>query len=121
MKEHTDLLSAFERHVIALAKPMNSDVLNLLHGAVGVSGEAGELLDAIKKVWAYEKPLTPEVWENLLEETGDILFYLTIIANVSNFTLFDAMEYNIKKLSARYPQGYSNEAALTRADKEPNA
>lgn len=37
--------------------------------ATGVSGEAGELLDAVKKSVVYKKPLDRE---NVVEELGDL-------------------------------------------------
>jgi len=82
---------------------------------VGVSGEAGELLDAIKKHTMYNKPLDVE---NVIEEIGDVLFYLTGIANVLGFTLDDCAQVNAEKLSKRYSEGrYSDKQAQERADK----
>jgi NTP pyrophosphatase (non-canonical NTP hydrolase) len=83
--------------------------------AVGVSGEAGELLDAIKKHCVYQKPIN---MENVLEEAGDILFYLTGLLNDLDISLEDCINANIIKLSKRYPNGkYTNAAAIARADK----
>ena len=72
MKEHKKL-------VFELAKPGQDIVDELtpmqafaLHMAIGVSGEAGELLDTIKKFAIYQKPLD---FTNLVEELGDIEFY----------------------------------------------
>jgi NTP pyrophosphatase (non-canonical NTP hydrolase) len=87
---------------------------HLLHMAVGVSGEAGELLDAIKKHCVYQKQIN---MDNVIEEAGDILFYLTGLLNDLNISLEDCIKANIDKLSKRYPNGYSNAAAIARADK----
>ena len=89
---------------------------HLLHMAVGVSGEAGELLDAIKKHCVYQKQINIE---NVIEEAGDILFYLTGLLNDLNISVEDCVKANIDKLSKRYPAGsYSNAAAIARADKD---
>ena len=89
---------------------------HLLHMAVGVSGEAGELLDAIKKHCVYQKPIN---MDNVIEEAGDILFYLTGLLNDLNISVEDCVKANIDKLSKRYPAGsYSNAAAIARADKD---
>jgi len=45
---------------------------SLLHGAIGISGEAGELLDAVKKHVFYGKPLDVN---NVKEEISDVLWY----------------------------------------------
>lgn len=100
-----------------LAKDMGTDTLDLLHGAVGVSGEAGELLDAVKKLWAYEKPMTDEVMKNIIEEIGDIEFYVTLVRLKLGITRTMMLDANAEKLGKRYADGYSNAAALARADK----
>ena len=88
---------------------------SILHMAVGVSGEAGELLDSVKKHCVYQKQLDIN---NVIEEAGDVLFYLTGLLNELGLTIEECMEANVAKLSKRYPQHqYSNEAAIARADK----
>lgn len=107
---------AYKQFVIDLAKPMGSPKLNLLHGAVGVSGEAGELLDAIKKHWVYNKPLDVN---NVLEELGDILFYMEIVKVELGISTLDILEANIAKLTKRYiGEKYSDASAQARADKQ---
>jgi NTP pyrophosphatase (non-canonical NTP hydrolase) len=91
-----------------------AEIHNLLHAAVGVSGEAGELLDAIKKSWIYHKPLNDH---NVMEECGDALFYIQMICNHYGITITDLVEQNMEKLRKRYPDGYSDAAAQARADK----
>jgi len=90
------------------------DIPRILHAAVGVAGESGEILDAVKKSWIYGKELDVE---NLLEEVGDSLFYLQALANECGFTLAQAFLHNIEKLKKRYPQGYTDQAARDRSDK----
>ncbi len=88
---------------------------HLLHMAVGVSGEAGELLDAVKKHCVYQKQID---LDNIKEEAGDILFYLTGLLNELDMSLEECINANTEKLSRRYASGsYSNEAAIARADK----
>lgn len=104
----------FAAHVARLFIKPSDHTGRLVHAAVGVSGEAGELLDAVKKHWIYGKPLDVA---NLIEEVGDALFYLQALATEAGFTLDDAMRQNVIKLSKRYPQGYTDQAAQDRADK----
>lgn len=94
---------------------MSPKEAHLAHMAMGVSGEAGELLDAIKKAAIYGKPLD---WRNVLEECGDILFYIQGILNHHSTTLDEVIALNRLKLSQRYAAGqYSNKQAQDRADK----
>lgn len=119
-KEQQAKYSAF---VECLAKPGHHITSELypedahrIHMAMGVAGEAGELLDTIKKSSIYRKPYD---LDNITEECGDILFYLVGMLNSFGVTLEDALKANMDKLSVRYSSGkYSNEQANERADKE---
>lgn len=86
-----------------------------MHAAIGVASEAGELLDAIKKSWVYKKDLD---YENIIEELGDIEFYLQALRSQLCIRRKEVIEANYNKLMKRYPSGqYSDEAAQARADK----
>lgn len=108
--------------VAALAKPgeailssLTQDRCHLLHMAVGVSGEAGELLDAVKKVTIYGKPVDRE---NVVEELGDLEFYMEGLRQGLGITREETLQANVAKLGARYAAGkYSDKAAIARADK----
>lgn len=104
----------YPRFVGTLAKDMGTMQLDMAHMAVGVSGEAGELLDAIKKYWVYNKPLDRT---NVIEELGDLEFYLAGMRLLLGVTRDQVLEANYEKLKVRYADGYSDEAAQQRADK----
>jgi NTP pyrophosphatase (non-canonical NTP hydrolase) len=88
---------------------------HLVHMAMGVAGEAGELLDAIKKATIYRKPLDRE---NVLEECGDLLFYIQGVLNYYSVPMEEVIELNRSKLQKRYSEGkYTDTQANNRADK----
>lgn len=94
---------------------MTSEKAHIVHMAMGISGEAGELLDAVKKWAIYNKPLDGE---NILEELGDIEFYLEGFRQAIDVTRDAIVARNIAKLSERYGSGsYSDTQAIERADK----
>lgn len=102
-----------------IAAELTPDDAHRLHMAVGASGEAGELLDAIKKACIYRKPLDVA---NVREECGDILFYVTGLLDSLNISMDEVIKENMEKLSLRYQSmAFSNHAAIARADKEPQA
>lgn len=71
-----------------------------LHAAIGLSTEAAEILDAYKKdMFGKRKPLRPD---NIREECGDILFYLTVLLRAYNIDLRDIIKDNVVKLANRY-------------------
>lgn len=89
--------------------------LELMHMAVGVAGEAGELLDAIKKHVFYQKPIDIE---NVIEELGDLEFYMEGIRRILLLTRAQTLTANHTKLTKkRYKAGYSDAAAIAREDK----
>lgn len=91
-----------------LSSPKNID---LLHAAMGMSTEANELVDQMKKVIFYGKGLDSV---NLVEELGDLLFYAAIICRELNVTMEQVAEINLAKLRKRYPDAFSNENAIHR-------
>lgn len=111
--------------VLALIKPgqeiidsLTPGSMNLIHMAIGISGESGELLDAIKKVVMYNKEVDRA---NVVEELGDLEFYMEGLRQELNISRDECLSQNIHKLStgpkARYKAGYSDGAAQARADK----
>lgn len=80
----------------------------LLHAAIGISGEAGELAGAVEKWLWYNKPLDVQ---NVKEELGDLLWYIAEACNALDFDMGEIMAANIAKLKARYPEKYDGERA----------
>lgn len=108
--------------VRALAKPgseiatsMKANEAHLIHMVLGICGETGELLDAIKKAVIYKKPID---LANIIEELGDIEFYLEGLRQGLGVDRETTLIANREKLSKRYAEGsYSDRAAQLRADK----
>ncbi len=86
----------------------------IMHAAIGVAGEAGEILDAVKKMWVYNQPLDRK---NIIEELGDIEYYLQALRSVLYISRDSVIDLNVAKLRKRYPHGYTDAAAKARADK----
>lgn len=88
---------------------------HLNHMCLGLAGEVGELIDAIKRKTIYRKLLDIN---NVIEELGDIEFYMEGIRNSLGITRQETLDANIAKLEARYNFGaYSDKQAQERADK----
>ena len=81
------------------------------HAIMGITTEAGELMDAVKKTKIYGKPLDIV---NLLEEAGDTMWYLAILADALGVSFEEIWQKNIAKLQKRYPEKFSHENALQR-------
>lgn len=85
--------------------------VRLLHAAIGMCTETGELQDQLKKHIFYGKPLDTT---NLVEEMGDLMWYVGIMCDALKVSLEDVMIKNIAKLKARYPEKFTEDKALNR-------
>lgn len=119
---HNNTTLSYTEFVDSLIKPageilsaMTPGQANLIHMALGIAGEAGELVDAIKRNTIYNKPLD---LDNVKEELGDLLFYMTGIMIQLEFTIEEVAAANVTKLQKRYAsKQYSDKQAIARADK----
>ena len=115
-KDYDKMTAALSKAGSDIINELSPEKADLLHMAVGVAGEAGELLDAVKKATIYNKPLDHE---NMIEELGDLEFYMSRVRQLIGVSRDEILEHNYAKLSKRYAEGqYSNEQAQERADKE---
>ena len=122
--EYDDFVITKKKDPRQILAEFREEKADLLHMAVGISKEAGELLDAVARLCFYDKELDVD---NVIEEMGDIEFFMSglrdriaIILETNTESLQkEILSLNILKLSKRYASGgFSNEEANARADKE---
>jgi len=83
------------------------------NGCYGLNGEAGECIDILKKVEFQGHTFDPE---KMLDELGDVLWYVAQAATGLGVTLQEVAEHNIAKLKARYPEGFDPERSIHRPE-----
>jgi NTP pyrophosphatase (non-canonical NTP hydrolase) len=81
------------------------DVPRILTAALGISAEAGEFTEVIKKVFLQGKPYNEETVFHLKRELGDICWYLAQACMALDTNFEEVLQMNYDKLSARYPEG----------------
>lgn len=114
--KHSEMVDYLTKDPREIVKTMSSEKADLVHMAMGIAGEAGELLDAVKKHVMYNKDLDIE---NVIEELGDLEFYMEGMRQILLLNRDAILAENIEKLMVgRYPNGYSDQAAQERADKK---
>lgn len=111
---HQQMVDRLNKPGQAIIDDLTPAKAHLLHMAVGIAGEAGELLDAVKKNAIYKKELDID---NVIEELGDLEYFMQGLRAALHLTRGETLANNIAKLEKRYPSGYSNAAAQARADK----
>ena len=83
----------------------DADVPRLLTAALGISAEAGEFTEIVKKIVLQGKPYTLDNVFHLKRELGDICWYLAQAFMALDTNFEEILEMNFEKLSARYPEG----------------
>lgn len=100
------------------SRTSNPDLTNrglIENGVMGLCGEAGECIDILKKVEFQEHEFDPN---RLIDELGDVLWYVAQTATGLGITLEDVGQGNIKKLEKRYPQKFTAERSIHRPEYE---
>lgn len=114
-QDYTDLVSLLTKPGTHIVNSLTPEQAHAWHMATGIAGEAGELLDAVKKYAVYNKPLD---LENVIEELGDLEFYMQGLRTALRVSREEVLKTNADKLSKRYHLGtYSDAQAQARADK----
>jgi NTP pyrophosphatase (non-canonical NTP hydrolase) len=82
-----------------------ANVTQLLTAALGLSAEAGEFTEVVKKIFLQGKPYSEENVFHMKRELGDICWYLAQACMALDTTFDEVIEMNVEKLKARYPGG----------------
>lgn len=107
MKNHDNFIEQCKRtesYAQPLGPQFKPDMNRLLHAAIGITTEAGELMDSLKKFMFYGKALDTT---NVQEEFGDILWYIAIGLDAMGTTFDVEMDRVIRKLKVRYPEQFN--------------
>lgn len=74
--------------------------------AMGISGEAGEVLEKWKKIVAYKDgKISGEDIHELAKELGDVVWYIALLAHSLDLSLDEIMQDNLQKLADRKARG----------------
>jgi len=79
----------------------------ILTWGLGITGEAGDVASCIKKTFAHKNDQKAGIRENI----GDTLWYAAMICNFFNWDMDEVLGENVKKLAARFPQGFTEKDA----------
>lgn len=99
--------SDFDIFIERLIELNNQDanIHRLLTGAVGMSAEAGEFIEVVKKIIFQGKPFNEDNIFHMKRELSDIMFYVQTACLALNTSIDDIIKMNVEKLEARYPGG----------------
>ena len=108
-----DSLSAndYQRMAMRTNDDSRSEWDMLRNAVYGLNGEAGEIIDLLKKHEFQGHELDRE---ELIKECGDVLWYCALFATALSEDLQTIMERNIEKLKMRYPEGFDKARSINR-------
>lgn len=82
------------------------DIEALTYTALGLTGEAGEIANKVKKILRDSGgEVSSEVRKDLSKELGDVLWYLTRLADEIGYSLHQIAQENVDKLNSRKQRG----------------
>ena len=81
------------------------NVSQLVTAAFGLSAEAGEFTEVVKKIILQGKPYNEENVFHLKRELGDICWYMAQACMALDTNFNEILDMNVEKLSARYSEG----------------
>ena len=96
----------------------NINVPRVLTAAIGMLAESGEFTEILKKMVFQGKQFNEDNRFHMKRELGDILWYWIQGCIALGYTPDEVMDENIKKLEARYPNGFEAIRSEVRADND---
>ena len=100
----TDVAALIAR-ITSLDVEHGADIPRLLTAALGLTAEAGEFTEIVKKIILQGKPYNNENVYHMKRELGDICWYIAQACMALDTTFDEIIEMNVRKLEARYPGG----------------
>jgi len=101
--ESKDFVALSDRLVALDRSGINIE--RLLTGAVGLSAEAGELMEIVKKLIFQGKPVNEETIFHMKRELGDVMWYVMQVLMALDTPIEEVVAMNVEKLQKRYPGG----------------
>jgi NTP pyrophosphatase (non-canonical NTP hydrolase) len=104
-KDNMSMLSRMEE--MSMADGVKTS--HLLTAALGLTGEAGEFADHVKKIFFHGKAYDDDRREAMILELGDIMWYVMQACEALEVSLEEVVYDNIDKLSERHPDGFKKD------------
>ena len=90
----------------AVYRESKATLFNLFYAALGLTGEAGEVANKVKKIYRDDGgALTDDKVRELLGELGGVAWYLTAVAQELGVTLDEVFQYNYDQITSRMERG----------------
>ena len=96
----------YQAKALTTAMISGDDFKDMLHWALGITGEGGEISEKLKKIIRDKDGKVSEADKaELAKEVGDVLWYLAVFADHLGFSFEDIAQQNLDKLQSRKARG----------------
>lgn len=96
----------YQKQALTTASTTNDEFKDMMHWVLGVTGEAGEIAEKFKKIIRDKNGVISDEDKNeLTKEIGDVLWYLSVLANQLGLSFEDVATKNLEKLKSRKNRG----------------
>lgn len=96
----------YQERALTTAKFSDDEFKDIMHWALGVTGEAGEIAEKFKKIIRDKQgAISKGDKAELGKEIGDVLWYLAVLAHQLGLSLDDIAKENLAKLKSRKDRG----------------
>lgn len=95
-------LDEYQKEALVTAVWSGDEFKDLAHWVLGITGEAGEIAEKIKKIVRdKDAVVSDEDKEELIKELGDVLWYLAVLTEHLGYKFDEVGTRNIAKLRSR--------------------
>ncbi len=96
----------YQEQALTTVLSTGDDFKDLLHWVLGLTGEAGEVAEKLKKIIRDKNSLVSEEDKvELAKELGDVLWYIAVFAHDLGVPLDQIAQQNLDKLKSRQARG----------------
>jgi NTP pyrophosphatase (non-canonical NTP hydrolase) len=101
-QDNQEQMSLFDYQLFVRSTKVYDPEYALVYPVLGLASEAGEVAGKIKKLMRdHEGQLTQEMFNDIIKELGDVLWYVTAVADDLGITISDVFYMNMQKLESR--------------------
>lgn len=99
-------LDDYQKKALTTAMASDDEFKDLLHWALGINGESGEIAEKLKKIIRDKQGKVSEADKvELAKEVGDVLWYLAVFTDHLGFRFEKIAQDNLDKLQSRKARG----------------
>ena len=96
----------YQKQALTTAIHHSDHLMDKTIWVLGITGEAGEVVEKWKKIVAYrDGVITDEDKQELQKELGDVLWYIALFAESLGMSLAEIAQLNLEKLASRKERG----------------